>query len=412
MKLLIISQYYLPDITAAAFRVGETAEILARKGHHVTVVTSEPHRAPISALRPPSRSVGTAEAEETGQPIRPVVYRVPIDPLNAGGMRAYLRHFFSFVLRARRKVRRLLRDGYRPDVIWTTSPPLFVGLAGTGAARWSGAPLVLDIRDVWPDTAVAAGQISRDGRAYRFGRKLERWLYRKADAMTCVALPMAEYLRKESPAATSVTVVYNGAGFEPETAVGTEEIRKTVLYAGNLGRLQGVDILLDAWAQLTDQERRGWIVEIIGGGVLENELRDAARKHQINTSVEFRGVLSKEETIFEMRRAGALFLNLIPSPVFDLTIPSKLFDYLATGRPIIAGITGEGASVLSSLPGNHVIPPSDISAATDAIRGVIGRERWHDGLSENRTTASRRFSRRANADVLEEMLLRRARQYE
>lgn len=397
MKILVISQYYRPDITAAAFRISETVDHLRSHGHDVTVVTSEPHRA-------------TASSGSDASPDDDSVYRVLIDPLTGSGIRPYLRHFFSFVFRARRIVRKRIRSGYRPDVIWVTSPPLFVGLVGTYASRRSGAPVVLDIRDVWPDTAVAAGQISSGGRAYRIGRVLERWLYRRADAITCVAEPMAEYIRNEisnrrrHSGGTPVEVVYNGAGFEIGPPVEPESVRSTVLYAGNLGRLQGIDSLLEAWARIAGLDGRataGWTLELIGGGVLQEELEASAERLGIRGSIVFRGVLPKHETVAAMYTAGVLFLNLIPNPVFDLTIPSKLFDYLATGRPIIGGITGEGREILRRLPGNHVVSPSNTEQIAAALGEAMASPRWNEPIPGNREAVIGRFSRRGNVDNLE-----------
>ncbi len=437
MKILVISQYYRPDITAAAFRIAETADLLAEMGHDVSVVTSEPHRAQASGDRNP----GAGEVPAEG--INPTIHRVAIDPLSGGGMRPYLRHFFSFVLRARRRARRLFRDGYRPDVIWVSSPPLFVGLIGTAAARWSGAPMVLDIRDVWPDTAVAAGQISREGRAYKVGRFLEHWLYRKAAAFSCVAEPMAEYLRDETGGSPEraetagdatvdapqsftqpIEVVYNGAGFDVVEPVPAEDVQRTVLYAGNLGRLQGIGALLQAWAALVKGESTpdcapdsaeqaapaaGWTLEIIGGGVLEEELRRQVNELGIGESVRFRGVMAKGDTVREMARAGILFLNLISRPVFDLTIPSKLFDYLAVGRPIVGGISGEGKMILEKTPGNRAVTPDNSDSIAAALREIMSGDEWRSSLPENQRLAGDRYSRRANAAVLERLLTRVAR---
>jgi len=485
MKILVVAQYYRPDITAAAFRIAETVDLLSEAGHAVTVITSEPHRAQARDAAAQSRGGAGADAGTTGEASAavpggtpgagpadtpgdtpgvgepsdaspdtaassaPAVHRVPIDPLSGSGMRPYLRHFFSFVIRARRAARRLIRTGYRPDVIWVSSPPLFVGLVGTAAKRWSRAPLVLDIRDVWPDTAVAAGQLSQDGRAYRIGRRLEHFLYRRADAFSCVAAPMAEYLRREvaaargtepvapgaaaapghaaeqgeaapeaavAPAAGAapaaggadplIEVVYNGAGFAIPPALPANEISRGVLYAGNLGRLQGVDALIDAWATLDPAVRAGWRLELIGTGVMEEELRRQVAALGIGEIVQFRGVLPKEETVKEIARAGVLFLNLLARPVFDLTIPSKLFDYLAVGRPIIGGITGEGRDILAAVPANRTVAPNDSAAIARALESILSAPEWNRPVPENQRIVEERYSRRVNTEKLSALFAR------
>ena len=146
-SILVVSQFYHPDITAAAFRIRETAEILVALGHRVTVVTAEPHKG----------AVADETAVDDGQV---TVIRVPIEKYQGGGKWRYIRHYLSFMVNAVRYGRHGVD---RPDVVWASSPPLFVGVAGLILARLLGARFTLDIRDLWPDSAVVVGQIRRPG---------------------------------------------------------------------------------------------------------------------------------------------------------------------------------------------------------------------------------------------------------
>ncbi len=400
MTILVVSQYYAPDITAAAFRLSEMVEIMRRRGHRVVVVTSEPHRASAGEASVNCRRNGATTDEE--------VHRVRPTPLDGSGIRPYLRHYFSFVRGARRAAARIVADGFVPDFLWVTSPPLFVGLVGTFLKRRTGAPLVIDIRDVWPDTAVAAGQIAAGGRAYRFGRLLERWLYRRATALTCVAAPMAAYLR-EYAGDRPVVVAYNGVASgdgvaRPQREVSRSEPERMILYAGNLGRLQGVDTLIRAWNAVRHNSAfAGWHVEIAGNGVMADELRTLATELGVDESVRFLGTLTKESAAARAENAGILYLNLVPNPVFDLTIPSKLFDYLLAARPIIAGITGEGAEIVNRNAGNRVVPPNDHRALAETLRDVVGFA--PDGspppaMTENRDLVLSAYTREAAVDAV------------
>src|SRR5699024_8701806 len=96
----------------------------------------------------------------------------------------------------------------KPEVVWASSPPIFVGLSGWMVAKLLGARFALDVRDIWPDSAVAAGQISDSGFAYKVGRWIEQFLYRNADVISCVATPMQQYIQQYTD--TDVEVVYNG----------------------------------------------------------------------------------------------------------------------------------------------------------------------------------------------------------
>lgn len=371
MRILIVSQYFPPDITAAAFRMGETAELLRRAGHEVRVITTWPHKSDMKVQNP-----------------RPWVERVRLMPaeVGEGGVPRYLAHYLSFVPGSVLKALKLRLKGWKPEVLWVSSPPLFTGLSGRAIRAVTGAPLVFDIRDIWPDTAVAAGQLSPDGRAYRWGRRLERALYRGADRLTCVSRPMKAYLEKESPG-TPVSVIYNGvSGDSPgensyaeptsqpreTSSPGLEEApgANTLLYAGNLGHLQGLDVLLEVFARLrkdTNAAARNWRVRLVGGGAEEAALRERVRRLGLDGAVRFEGVHAREETRRMLRAADLLFFSLKDHPVLEKTIPSKLFDYMQAGVPVVGGIKGEGRAILEEAEGNLTFEAGDAGDLAETL---------------------------------------------
>lgn len=248
---------------------------------------------------------------------------------------------------------------------------------------------------------MAAGQISAGGRAYKMGRLMERRLYAKADAMSCVASPMAEYLRQASGKA--VAVVYNGvsaAGKASEVYGSAHDVappRKEILYTGNWGRLQGLDVLLSAWAKVCHTEFfREWTVRLIGAGVMAEELKERAEAHAVSRRVRFEPPVEKAEALWIMEGAGLLFLSLRADPVFDYTIPSKLFDYLRAGRPIVGGIPGEGAEILRESGGNVTFSPGSTEELVTALTRV--EERYAlllEKARRNRSIVAGRFTREA-----------------
>lgn len=380
MRILIISQYFMPDITAAAFRIGETADILARNGHALSVICAKPHKSSVNVTD-----------EESTYPVK----RIGIRPLNGGGLVNYLLHYFSFVAGAMASGFSVARR-FRPDVVWATSPPLFVGIAGVFLARVTGAPLVLDIRDIWPESAAGAGQISEKGLAFRFGRVLERWLYRRAAAITCVSAPMARYLAEASQ--RPVTVIYNGARRSALGEASTTDAGptgKTLVYAGNLGHAQGLETLLSAFDTVASTEAgAGWTLELIGSGALDPQLRSQAAAARNGERIHFLGTLPKPETLKRMSRSGMLFLNLNDDPVFELTIPSKVFDYMLAARPIVAGLKGEGAEILARTGGNILFAPSDHADLCRALDEAFQRCEELSSLARaNRSVSLENYSR-------------------
>lgn len=356
-KILVIAQFYAPDITAGAFRISETVGLL-RKDADVRVITAVPHK---------------AQAEAAGDRSEEGVVRAWIRPYEGGGAFNYIAHYFSFVVTAIAAGIRLRRSGWRPDVIWVSSPPLFVGIAGDVLRRVMGCPLVLDIRDIWPESAVGAKVITQDGALFRSGKVLERWLYARADRMTCVSQAMQRYLTEMS--GKTVHVVYNGILTRPRPEPAAK-IEKRILYAGNLGRAQGLDVLIAAFAEAKKRSDNlvGWTVDFIGTGAIEDSLRASVAELGLDDKVRFLGVRDKPSAIAEMRQSAALFINLLSEAVFALTVPSKVFDCMLVGRPILFGVeNAEARAILAESGGNIEFSANDQESLTAAIIDLAAR---------------------------------------
>ncbi|MEN6428829.1 MAG: glycosyltransferase family 4 protein [Phycisphaerales bacterium] len=363
MKILILAQYFPPDITAAAFRIFDTARLLEAGGHEVHVITAYPHRAQVSG-----ESTGEYDLQISH------VARTKVISLKGGGFLNYVRHYASFMLGSSWLGFREIRAHGRPDVIWATSPPLFVGLSGVALARLFRVPLVLDVRDIWPASAVGTGQLSASGRAYRWGEKMERFVYDKAVHITCVARPMQEYIRTRTK--TPVTVVYNGV------RAGDISLRcgegngdgndHTLLYAGNFGRAQQLDLLIRAWASV--RARNGyhnWTIKLLGAGALEQDLKDLVARLGVSESVMFMSPVSRSNALREMDRSAAMSVTLRPDKVFERTIPSKVFDCMAVGKPILAGVSGEARSILESTGANVCYEPGSQEGLEQALERLM-----------------------------------------
>lgn len=392
MKILAVSQYFTPDITAAAFRIGETVEILRERGHNVKVITAYPHKS----------NVDPDDNEKN-------IYRAKIASLGNGGLLRYLLHYLSFIPGSIWKALKLKLKGWKPDVLWVSSPPLFIGISGWLIKKITGCPLVLDIRDIWPDTAVAAGQLSEDGKAYKLGRRLELFLYKKADYLTCVSNPMGEYLKSQD-STKDPTVVYNGVsaasinGNDVQQSSSSADC-KTLMYAGNMGYLQGLDVLVKAFADLKNDNGLvdDWRIELIGGGTEEEDLKELTSKLGLEDSIKFVGMIPKEEVHPKLISADLLFFSLKSHPVLEKTIPSKLFDYLITGIPIIGGIEGEGKHILHKVESNLTFEAGNPNDLTEKLSKAFENiEERKEQSPQNIQLVKRNYTREKMAKKLME----------
>lgn len=407
-NILIVTQYYHPDITACAFRMKETADILAARGHSVEVICAVPHRGWEESGPGGGAGHGKAKPIDDG---KVPAHRVPIVPLSGRGKVNFLAHYTSFMGLAVLEAEKLRR---RFDLVIASSPPLFVAVSGFLIARRRGVPFMLDVRDLWPDSAVTVGQISREGFLYKWAKRVEKTLYRSADALSCVAGPMADEIEPQARSGRPV-IVYNGVpesylGDDPELdAVVERRLRPgaiNVVYIGNMGYCQDSGLLLDAAKTLQDAGDQRFFFHLIGDGVEREPLRKRAAELGLS-NLAIPGTVNKREAMAVMRRAGALFLQLKPDATMEKTIPSKVFDYLAAGRPILYGIEGEGRKILGRSGANVYFSPGSRDDLLSALRRLGDEFSTRDRCAaENRELVRREFSRERLIERMEERFQR------
>jgi glycosyltransferase involved in cell wall biosynthesis len=392
-KILIISQYYHPDVTAAAFRIKEMADLLSSKGHQISVITAKPHKGIIHS----SERIDDGNVE---------VIRLPIILYQEKGKWNYIAHYASFMLGAIfYYIFRLCR---RYDLVFATSPPLPVGLAGLFIAALKGSKFILDIRDIWPDSAVVAGQLTNNSKLYRFGKIIEEWLYKKADLITCVSRPMAKYIggfvRNKS-----VEVIYNGVPtkyLHSETYTDKSLIelfqnnKINITYLGNMGYVQNLQVVLEAAKQIKD-EMPDVMFYLIGGGIEKKKLEKLKKDHDLDNVV-IMGPVLKEQAMQLMRNCSSLFFQLKDDIVLEKTVPSKVFDYMTAGKPILFGIKGEGKLILEQVKANIYYQPDSTESFVNAVRKLkINYKQLSKYASENMLVVEKYYTREQMVDKLE-----------
>lgn len=344
LRVLLVTQFYYPDVTACAFRMHETAQLLAKMGCEVHVIAGEPHKGHLADCRITDGKVK--------------VSRVALLKADGKGKWNYIAHYLSFMFGA---IKASAKHRGQFDIIWASSPPLFTGIAGLLISFFKKSRFCLDIRDIWPESAVVAGQISATGTLFKAAKIIEKILYRSARLITCVARPMAAYIEQVS-GGQRPTVIYNAIpqDMTSDTAMPVEPrpAPLTILYIGNMGFCQNLSLVIEAAAILQEMAIADIRFSLVGAGIEKTLLEEAVKSRQLQ-NVEISGVVSKENAIEMIRNAHGLMLHLKDDGTMDKTIPSKVFDYMAGGRPILYGLKGEACDILSSIEGNLYYDPAD-----------------------------------------------------
>ncbi len=349
-KILVLSFYFEPDLSAGSFRTTALVNALLDQDPDVLVdvLTTMPNRY--------GTFTSAAPAEEVRARVR--IRRVAL-PAHKSGIRDQSRAFIHFFQKARRLV-----VGEHYSLVYATSSRLLTASLGAILARRIRAPLYLDIRDIFVDTMADVLPRKLAPLITPFLALLERWTINSATHVNLVSRGFANYFGKRY-ARQSFSYFSNGIdevflASTPADTVSERSDRVRVVYAGNIGEGQGLDIILPRVAtRLSDRVE----FTVIGDGGrrahLEQEL--AAARVQ---NVTLLPPMPRRALIDEYHRADVLFLHLNDYDAFRKVLPSKIFEYAALGKPVWAGLAGYSAEFVSDEVRNAaVFKPCDVDAA-------------------------------------------------
>lgn len=374
MRILILTQFYPPEFGAAAIRLSRLARLLVHDGHAVTVLTGVPNY-PSGIIPPLYRRRVLFRETMDGVDVRRVwVYASP-----SKSTRARLLNQFSFMLMA------ALRGSFlsHPDVILVESHPLFVTLTGGWLRRVKRAPIVLNVSDLWPESAVATGALRADSLMVKVASRVERWAYHDAAHIVSMTGGVDEGILAVYPRRESVTLIKNAVDldqFRPgagDRAAMRERLglgdRFTAVHVGNMSLTYDMDTILAAARLLPD------ITFIFAGGGSQVERVQAAASELPN--VVLTGVLPHEQMPSLWAAADACLIALREHSVAGGTLPAKMYEALATGTPIVAAIRGEGAALLEGAGAGLVVPIGDAGAMASALRALAADPDRRERLS-------------------------------
>ena len=369
MKIVVLCPHFEPDTAPTGTVMTRIVTELARLGHEIHVVTALPwYRA--HRLEPgwEGRWV-RVDAAPFGSVTR-------VHPFPGGDKRNLLRRALGFLAFSMLALVAGLRAGGRgrPDVVLAMSPPLTLGPTGWLVGVLRRAPLVFNVQDVFPDAAVRTGAIT-NGVVIGAASWLERWSYRRAAAVTVLSDDLAANVRAKVPTRRRDTVhvipnfvdtdrIRPGDRMTPyrsELRIGDEPV---VLYAGNVGFSQSLDLVLGAARRCPD------VTFVVNGdGAARAELEQAAAGLP---NVRFTGYRPIAR-LAEVLASGDVHVVPLRTGLGDVSVPSKTFSSLAAGRPVLAAIDPgtEIPRLLTAASAGVAVPPDDLDSFVGALRGLV-----------------------------------------
>jgi glycosyltransferase involved in cell wall biosynthesis len=382
MKLLMLSNYFTPDFSAGSFRMQgliDALEFYRSEGLSIDLITTMPNR------------YATAKANALSYEDRGWlrIHRITL-PAHQNGMLDQAIAYFSYV----NAVRKLTKN-QQWDLVFATSSRLMTAALGAYVSRRVGAPLYLDIRDLF---TLNMGEFLRQSPAKTLlpiFRLIEKRSFRHAARLNVVSEGFVSYIRSTAPDAevrcftNGIDNIFLSENFARDDA---RDVLPLILYAGNIGDGQGLHHIVPDVAKKLEGRVR---LRVIGDGSKRHALKKAIDLSEVD-NVELLLPVAREELIEHYREANILFLHLNELEAFQKVLPSKIFEYAATGRPIVAGVSGYAEDFLGThLCDVEVFKPLDINAMVIAVSRLIDTEK-----SIERQTFCDTFSRR---NIMESM---------
>ena len=364
MKILFLSHYFPPEVNAPATRTYEHCKRWVEQGHEVTVISCVPHH-PMGEAYPGYHNRWWFEENKDG--IRAIKIKTYITA-NEGFLKRTLNYVIYMMMA-------IVIAPFLPktDVVISTSPQFFNGLAGYFVSRLKRVPWLLEVRDLWPESILAVGAIKNKS-LIALLEWLERFLYSRADHIVPVTEAFKGHIAARGAKPSAITVIRNGVNLDlfektqRNQALAQEwslDNKFVAAYVGTHGLAHGLDTILAAAEIL--REHKDIVFLMVGDGA------ERARLLQQVTELNLTNVIMQSQqpknmmpAIWSITDVSLVLLKKLD--LFKTVIPSKIFESMAMSVPIILGVEGEVKTIIDEADSGICIEPE---SAADLAAAVI-----------------------------------------
>jgi len=364
LKITILSQYYFPEIGAAANRWTDYSKLLAEMGNDVTVICEKPNY-PLGRVY---EGYENKKSEIIVQSqLRIIRTWVIINKRNNNIKR--ILYFVSFMFSSLLSGLKLSK----PDVLIASSPPLFVGITGWVLSKYYKIPLVTDIRDLWPESAIVLNELTSPiGK--QIGYIMQNTVYKNTSLFLTAVPGFKKFLMKNIYAKNKPMLpLLNGIGEDLIQHCKNEKIidykHINIIYAGNIGLAQNLKIILETARKLDDNFQ----FKIVGDGVNKEYLVSLAKYYGL-TNVQFKNSLSTIDLINEYQQAHIGIVCLHDNALFRNAIPSKTFEYMAFGLAVFCLVKGEIEKIIYESQAGKCCNPENENDLVEKIKNITKNE--------------------------------------
>ena len=366
MKILVISFFYHPDLSAGSFRTKAlTDQLLEHKRiDSIDVVTTYPNRYKNFKNEP----------IETINNLKLNIHRIRVPKLGSGQIQQSL-IYLIFLIKAI-----IYTRGKNYDVIYATSAKLLTAVLGAIISMYKKKPLYIDFRDIFLDAYRDTGNKITSFIFIPIINQLEKFAVTRANKINLVSEGFYNYFYYKYPN-KKYSFLTNGIDQDfinnifKNNIINSKKIEKrlTILYAGNIGVGQGLEKIIP---QISKKLEDKIIFKVIGSGSLASQLELKIKENKCS-NIKLLAPIGRDKMINEYIKADILFLHLNDYDAFKKVLPSKIFEYAATGKPIWAGVDGYAKKFLNEeVIGSWIFKPSNINSAIKSFK-LINND-WSD----------------------------------
>jgi glycosyltransferase involved in cell wall biosynthesis len=365
MNILLVTQYFWPE----HFIINDLVEELVAQGHSVSVMTGQPNYPDGVIYSGYSKNETLTESFIPGVE----VFRAPLRPRGSKSAKDLLFNYVSFVFNGVRHFPKAVKRRQFDMIFSVAFSPITAVLPAIYLKKRLKIPLVVWVQDLWPESLRATGYVKNRFALSLVGR-LARWIYASTDTLLVQSMAFKQQIKRYT---TEEKIIYFpnfyvdkkqnlGSSVQlPSELIATLEQNFCLVFAGNLGIAQSLDTLLDAAAALKKLDK--FYLVLVGSGSMESHLKHRIETESL-TNVVLAGRYPAELMNDVFKRSSALIVSLKKDELFSYTIPSKVQAYLAAGRPIIASLNGEGASIIEEAGAGLTCPAEDVSLLIKCIK--------------------------------------------
>ncbi len=402
MHILFLTDNFPPEVNAPASRTFEHCREWVKRGHTVTVITCAPNFPKGKVYEGYKNKLYQTEYMEGIKVVRVFTYITA----NEGFVKRIL-DYISFMLSAVPASLFVKKT----DLVIGTSPQFFTACAAYIVSRIKRIPFVFELRDIWPESVKAVGAME-DSMIIRFFERVEMFLYRKADKIIAVTNSFKQVLIKRGIDPKKIEVVTNGVDLsrfslrEKDMELVRQyqlEGKFTAGYIGTHGMAHGLETIIETAGMMQQQDDDTFRFLFLGHGAKKQELMDSVAKKGLNNII-FVDSVGKDEVARYWSILDASIIHLRRTPLFASVIPSKLFECMGMGIPVLHGVLGESAEIVKEVECGIPFEPENARDLFQCLYDLQKDKKLYARFCQNGLKGAKQFERRVLARTMLEIM--------